>query len=892
MKHLKNQFFSMLFLTATITTFSQVGVGTTSPSGALDVVSTTQGFIMPRATTVERDAMTVGASQTGMQVYDTTTNTVWLYNGTSWVNTGAAGGKFVDGTTSTNAVYTTGNVGIGATNPDASAALDVVSATGGVLIPRVTSAERDAIAAPANALLVFNISNNKFEAYKTSCTCWVTITDGGNTPASNLVNTPPTASSLNYTGTFIAGGTATLVYTYADAQSDAEGATTIEWEIANTNQGVGKTTLGTGNSQAFTVTEAGRFVRAVVTPRAATGILNGIPYFSTWTIIDVATAPNATAVSVTGTVAQGTRLIGAYTFNGGSGTEFVSTADPIDLNDKSVYQWQTATDVLGGGRQTLGVPDDQDKQYAFFTPDGSHLSRYIRFGVRAKDDAGLVGSTYVYSAWVGPITVATEAAPYVEDVTYSPAPGANVVLTASYAYRDVNNDPEGTSAYQWYTATDATGAGQVAITGATSTTYTVPQAIAASNPFIGFGVTPTALTGTTTGTEVVYYNSNAAVAPAAFTFDAVTFASNNFLAGGVLNEENTLTVQIDVTAVGSISFSSNTVDGYSFEGGGSYAVGNDQQVVLTATGIKGVYTAAGDDFTISGVGTTTETQAANILNVRLGSAFTAHFNGITAEVSADNTLVTYTTGETFNNNGIAATKIISASPCLGVTSVTGASGTVYATVEINGQCWFAQNLQELPGGVAVNATEWLGTAPGDQGYYGYYNLVTSDGTAGWAITEPATNEGILYQWTAAMDGSVTERTQGLCPRGWHIPSDTEYMYLEHGLGMSLSQQALAANTARSAGNDSQGTPADKMIDTGIGAGANNTSGFSILMAGVRQIAGAFANRATNEYQGTSSLNNLGVNYFRRQLTRASSGIRRTHTPITNAPGISFRCLKD
>ena len=46
-------------------------------------------------------------------------------------------------------------VGIGTTTPDASAALDITSTTGGLLVPRMTAAERDAITSPAQGLIIF-----------------------------------------------------------------------------------------------------------------------------------------------------------------------------------------------------------------------------------------------------------------------------------------------------------------------------------------------------------------------------------------------------------------------------------------------------------------------------------------------------------------------------------------------------------------------------------------------------------------------------------------------------------------------------------------------------------------------------------------------------------------
>jgi len=61
-----------------------LGVGTGSPnaSAKLQVDSTTQGFLPPRMTTTERDAISTPAA--GLMVYNTTTNKAQCYNGTAW----------------------------------------------------------------------------------------------------------------------------------------------------------------------------------------------------------------------------------------------------------------------------------------------------------------------------------------------------------------------------------------------------------------------------------------------------------------------------------------------------------------------------------------------------------------------------------------------------------------------------------------------------------------------------------------------------------------------------------------------------------------------------------------------------------------------------------------
>ena len=59
-------------------------------------------------------------------------------------------------------------VGIGTTNPDASAKLDIFSNTQGVLLPRLTSAQRDAITNPAEGLQIFNIETKCYNFFKNS----------------------------------------------------------------------------------------------------------------------------------------------------------------------------------------------------------------------------------------------------------------------------------------------------------------------------------------------------------------------------------------------------------------------------------------------------------------------------------------------------------------------------------------------------------------------------------------------------------------------------------------------------------------------------------------------------------------------------------------------------
>ena len=86
----------------------------------------------------------------------------------------------------------------------------------------------------------------------------------------------------------------------------------------------------------------------------------------------------------------------------------------------------------------------------------------------------------------------------------------------------------------------------------------------------------------------------------------------------------------------------------------------------------------------------------------------------------------------------------------------------------------------------------------------------------------------MYQWDEAMQCSVTPGVRGICPTDWHLPTDDEWTTLTTFLG----------------GEDFAG---GKMKETDTthwmppNFGATNSSGFTALPGGMRNIAGGFTN---------------------------------------------------
>jgi hypothetical protein len=93
--------------------------------------------------------------------------------------------------------------------------------------------------------------------------------------------------------------------------------------------------------------------------------------------------------------------------------------------------------------------------------------------------------------------VTVNALPVASGITIHGTARSGLTLNASYTYSDADDDAQGTSLYQWYTGTSPAGAGATAILSATTTTYELTDD--ELTYYIGFSVTPVALTGSTPG---------------------------------------------------------------------------------------------------------------------------------------------------------------------------------------------------------------------------------------------------------------------------------------------------------------------------------------------------------------------------------------------------------
>lgn len=144
---------------------------------------------------------TGATGSTGLLPSGTAAGNTPYWNGTQWVS-------------NSSNIYNNGsNVGIGTSNPATSAAMEISSTQGALLLPRLTTVQRDALS-PVAGMVVFNTSEHKFQGYTTGGTSHVS---GPNIPDVSPTNNFGTCQY--FVQTFLAEHTGSLdsisVYAYA-----------------------------------------------------------------------------------------------------------------------------------------------------------------------------------------------------------------------------------------------------------------------------------------------------------------------------------------------------------------------------------------------------------------------------------------------------------------------------------------------------------------------------------------------------------------------------------------------------------------------------------------------------------------------------------------------------
>jgi uncharacterized protein (TIGR02145 family) len=186
-------------------------------------------------------------------------------------------------------------------------------------------------------------------------------------------------------------------------------------------------------------------------------------------------------------------------------------------------------------------------------------------------------------------------------------------------------------------------------------------------------------------------------------------------------------------------------------------------------------------------------------------------------------------------------------------------GEVYCQVTIGNQTWMAENLR--------------------------YDVLGAASLDTLNPSNPSTSYGRLYDWVTIMNGAASSNgnpsgVQGICPNGWHLPSDDEWNELELELGMAATDTAIVGL---------RGTHGGEMKSTkGWSGGGNGSStlGFNAFPAG--RSSPTFQSHGVSASFWTSRARSSTA--WSRILTSNGNEVLRSYDDITD--GFSCRCIKD
>jgi uncharacterized protein (TIGR02145 family) len=182
---------------------------------------------------------------------------------------------------------------------------------------------------------------------------------------------------------------------------------------------------------------------------------------------------------------------------------------------------------------------------------------------------------------------------------------------------------------------------------------------------------------------------------------------------------------------------------------------------------------------------------------------------------------------------------------------------VYPTKLIDDQCWMAKNLN-------VGVQIFTGTFPSNNGIiekFCYNNLPANCETYGG-----------YYQWNEAMNYTLTEGSQGICPAGWHIPTDADWAALISHVGDSASCKLRIVGDEYWTSNEC----------------ATDEFNFSALAGGRITGVSTYIGLYTNAYLWTSTQSTSDRTY-QYAFFNTSVDLFRISQP--RGDGLSIRCIK-
>ena len=289
-------------------------------------------------------------------------------------------------------------------------------------------------------------------------------------------------------------------------------------------------------------------------------------------------------------------------------------------------------------------------------------------------------------------------------------------------------------------------------------------------------------------------------------------------------------------------------------------------------------------------------------------------NGVSGAMADNEGVFENSTAEVLNNRIDSLMQVLSAQDSVlnalneyftpfvcGTSTIKDHEGNVYNTVKIGEQCWTKENMRCTTS--PSTGTTILEATPSSYSFTGkkaYYVNGSSSNTSTY---------GLLYNWNAAVDtfntayGETSTNTsydnavsvtfsgnrRGICPQGWHVPSDAEWTQLTDYVSSQSEYVCGSDNTyiAKALASTTGWNTSSTTCTVGNTPANNNATGFSAVPAGYY-----YGNYDDFSYYADfwSATQNNSANAYYRHLTYNNANVYRGY--IVKDYGFSVRCLRD
>ena len=226
-------------------------------------------------------------------------------------------------------------------------------------------------------------------------------------------------------------------------------------------------------------------------------------------------------------------------------------------------------------------------------------------------------------------------------------------------------------------------------------------------------------------------------------------------------------------------------------------------------------------------------------------------------------------------------------PCTGAATINDYDGNTYNTLQLGHQCWMKENLKttKFADGTSIPLGSTNSNSPSR------YNPGNN--------ASNVTTHGYLYNWYAVMHGDSCSSTnpsevQGICPNGWHVPSDLEWTQLTNYVNSQSkywcanSPDAIAKALCATTGWHSQGS--SYYCSAGTNPTQSNATGFSILPSAYFSPSSYYANVGYSAYLSSATCNENSNSILSRYIGYMSVDMSTQN--MSKSEGLSVRCLRD